>query len=474
MPDAARTAPHHVPAWTTGIFLATAARLLLAAAIPILDDEAYYWVWSKHLAWGYLDHPPGIALALAASTTLFGDAPWAIRLPSILCALGTALLLAHFTADLTGDLRAGLRALVIFHAVPICGVGAFLAAPDALLGFFWTLAAWAAWRAARGDGRFWWLAGIAVGLGVESKYTMALLLPGLLVLGLENASRRPAPVATAALALGLFIPNFLWNATHGWIAFRYALARAPWIAPRDPLWNLGAYAAAVLFYLSPVLGGLLLISPWTVRRTEAGRFLWWGAAPTLFLLLGAALVGKAKPHYVLPAVLLGIAALCQWSSPHVARLCRIGIWTGLGLSALVTVLALLRPAFVPDLHGWPEVAARVREILGHRRAVLVTPTYQQGAQLAYATRNRYPVTVLPGDHAFAEWSPLERWRGEEALFVYDRRTPPRESLATWCHRATPLAPLHVRVGGRVVRTFVFVRCVGFSGRAMLGPAASGP
>src|ERR1700761_4223881 len=62
-------------------------RLIAAAVTPLSFDEAYYWMWSKHLAGGYYDHPPMVALLIRAGTMLAGDTPLGVRLVSILLAL---------------------------------------------------------------------------------------------------------------------------------------------------------------------------------------------------------------------------------------------------------------------------------------------------------------------------------------------------------------------------------------------------
>ena len=55
-------------------------RAVLAALLPLSADEAYYWLWSRHLAAGYFDHPPAIAWLIRAGTSLFGDTPLGVRL----------------------------------------------------------------------------------------------------------------------------------------------------------------------------------------------------------------------------------------------------------------------------------------------------------------------------------------------------------------------------------------------------------
>ena len=69
------------------ILALTALRLLAAAWTPLTFDEAYYWLWSKHLAGGYYDHPPMVALVIRAGTMIAGDTEFGVRLVSVLSAL---------------------------------------------------------------------------------------------------------------------------------------------------------------------------------------------------------------------------------------------------------------------------------------------------------------------------------------------------------------------------------------------------
>src|SRR6188768_2240898 len=62
-------------------------RLVAAAFTPITFDEAYYWMWSKHLAGGYYDHPPMVAVVIRLGTLVAGDTEFGVRLVSILLAL---------------------------------------------------------------------------------------------------------------------------------------------------------------------------------------------------------------------------------------------------------------------------------------------------------------------------------------------------------------------------------------------------
>jgi len=57
----------------------------------LAGDEAHYWLWSRKLDLAYYSKPPMVALIMRASTEIFGNEMWAVRLPALLFAIGTSL-----------------------------------------------------------------------------------------------------------------------------------------------------------------------------------------------------------------------------------------------------------------------------------------------------------------------------------------------------------------------------------------------
>src|SRR5881392_628474 len=82
-----------------------ALRLVAAAWTPLTFDEAYYWMWSKHLAGGYYDHPPGVAAVIRLGTVIAGDTELGVRLVSVLLALPMSWAIFRAASILFGDVR---------------------------------------------------------------------------------------------------------------------------------------------------------------------------------------------------------------------------------------------------------------------------------------------------------------------------------------------------------------------------------
>ncbi|MFK7871544.1 MAG: ArnT family glycosyltransferase [Oligoflexales bacterium] len=183
--------------------------------LPITTDEAYYFEWARHLAWGYLDHPPMVAWIAS-----FSALP---RLGGFLCTTATAYILIRLyrAAGLKGiRLEVAITCLLFNFAFLTLGV---ITTPDSALALCWALAMHETFFALRKPIR-WLSTGFAVGLGMLSKYTMILFLPPLLWVIIRE---RPHLLKTKwpwmgfAVAILTFSPNILWNYQHDWLSFRF-------------------------------------------------------------------------------------------------------------------------------------------------------------------------------------------------------------------------------------------------------------
>src|SRR6266481_138866 len=88
--------------WLRFGYLFIAALLLFrlwyisSGIIELSNDEAYQWLWSKHLALSYFSKPPGIALIQYAGTGLWGDTQLGVRFFSPVCAAILSVVMLRF------------------------------------------------------------------------------------------------------------------------------------------------------------------------------------------------------------------------------------------------------------------------------------------------------------------------------------------------------------------------------------------
>src|ERR1700733_8373790 len=115
------------------ILALVALRLVAAASTPITFDEAYYWMWSKHLAGGYYDHPPAVALVIRLGTLIAGDTEFGVRLVSILLALPMSWAIFRAAEILFGGQRVAATATILLNVTLMAAVGTMIVTPDAPL-----------------------------------------------------------------------------------------------------------------------------------------------------------------------------------------------------------------------------------------------------------------------------------------------------------------------------------------------------
>lgn len=267
--------------WVWAVAIAAGAlRFLLFLGLDLYADESYYWLWSRRPAFGYFDHPPMVAWVIRLSTALLPGEP-GVRLLFVACSVLAVVFAALIARELSDDPRAPLAGAIFAATSPILILTGGLALPDAPVEAFY---GGATWLVARARGRRWLLAGVLVGLALLSKYTAAVLAPALFLLvawdrELREELRTPWPWLGGLVAVGILLPNLVWNARHHWVSIviqvRHGFGDVASLRTfRDYLGGLIGGAGPALVPLAIV--GLLRV------RTSAGKRI---AAATLLPLL---------------------------------------------------------------------------------------------------------------------------------------------------------------------------------------------
>jgi Dolichyl-phosphate-mannose-protein mannosyltransferase len=214
------------------ILALVALRLAAAAFTPLTFDEAYYWMWSKHLAGGYYDHPPGVALVIRLGTMIAGDTELGVRLVSILLALPMSWAVYRAAAILFGGHRLAATATLLLNVTLMAAVGTMIVTPDAPLLVASSFVLFFLAKVLETGRGAWWLAvGAAIGTALLSKYTALFFGPAILVWLVAVPKLRrwlisPWPYLGAIVALAVFSPVILWNADHHWVSFIKQMGRA--------------------------------------------------------------------------------------------------------------------------------------------------------------------------------------------------------------------------------------------------------
>lgn len=463
--------------------VATAGRLWLAATLPLVDDESYYWAWSRRLAWGYPDHPPAIAGLIRSTIWWLGDTPLGVRFGAVALSAGSAWLLFDLGRMMFGP-AAGAVAAIGFQIIPSFSVGSIFAFPDAPFTFFWILALWGLWRARTWGRAFdWYLTGLAAGLAAMSKLSalfLAISLVGYLCATPSERRwlRRPEPYLAAAIALAVFLPVVLWNTNHGWSTFHKAREPVPWIVTGVPALNALAFVAAQLAYYGPLTFPLLIaalaVSAIGIRRGDArSAFLLWAALPIIGLTWAASFDGIPKPHWHAPGLLLAlVAAGALWPSVRTRLAWRVVVAASviLNLAAIGALVALSFRTDSPSagqIWGWDQVARAVGPLIQQTPSspgrFILTQRYQIAGPLEFHLHGRHVVATTFGGDAYDFWVPHQRLIDHNAIYINDLPSGPGVPIQRIFRQVESLPPIEVRLNGRVVRQFSVYRGFGFRG-----------
>src|SRR5581483_11927940 len=315
-----------------------ALRLVGAAWTPITFDEAYYWIWSKNLAGGYYDHPPGVALVIRLGTEIAGDTELGVRLISILLALPTSFALYRTASILFGDRRVAANATILLNLTLMAAVGTLIVTPDSpLLVASSFVLFFLAKVLETGRGARWLARGGAIGAALRSKYTALFFGPAILIWLISVPKLRrwlvsPWPYLGALVALLIFTPVILWNAEHQWVSFIKQIGRAE-IDNFRPSFIAELIPTQIAFATPPVfvLGAMGL---YALARREEGRFaaralinaMFW---PITLYFLWHSLHARVEANWFAPvyppfAIAAAVAASStRWQSsrPRVAAFC---------------------------------------------------------------------------------------------------------------------------------------------------------
>src|SRR5467141_3665476 len=284
-------------------------------------DEFNYMACGDHPAWGYVDHPPLIPFLIKLSRLLLGDSLRSIRIIPALATSAAVILTAITARELGGRRFAMVLSALAFIAVPIYLNDGSVMTTNCLEPLLWTGCVYFAILAIkRGDPRYWLWFGIVAGVGLEEKYSIAVLgfciVVGLLLTVQRRIFARKWIWLGGALAFLVFLPNFLWNVQNHWPFAQ--LMHSIKADGRDVVLSPAAYFAQQILIVHPILAPIWITGVLAFlfsARLKPYRFLGWCymATFTVFVVL------KGKNYYLGPIYPVYLAAGAVVIESFIAR-----------------------------------------------------------------------------------------------------------------------------------------------------------
>ncbi|MDI6731741.1 MAG: glycosyltransferase family 39 protein [Candidatus Margulisbacteria bacterium] len=337
------------------ILALTLFKVWLSQFLPLLGDEAYYSLWSQHLALSYVDHPPLIAYINWLINHILGQSEFAIRLTAIIGILLATGLVYLIGKEAFGK-KAGLASAFLFNLIPTFLAGGMFLTPEQPLLFFWLLATYLALKLIKTQkARYWLLLGIIVGLGLLSKFPMLLFFPGILlflILSKENRRwlTRVEPYLGLIFAMLVFSPVIYWNIQQHFPSFVYHGSRLS--SPHYFENILTFFVLQFLMYSPPLFTFLcrqFFYGFWENLKTTDNRSLLLSSLslPAFFAFLFACPFTQIGGHWtsiIYPGLIIVFCyqLLSKFPNPLYNR----KIWFSLGVIVLLDVLFISYYAFL--------------------------------------------------------------------------------------------------------------------------------
>ncbi|RDS79648.1 hypothetical protein DWU98_16400 [Dyella monticola] len=359
-----------------------AAHMLTNGQYGFHRDELQFLSDAQHMDWGFVPYPPLTAALEHLSLTMFGLSLVGLRLFSVLAQVLVIVVSGLMARDLGGGRLAQVFTAI---AVALSPLPIFEATEFQYTSFdmlWWVLIAWSAIRLLRDNEPRWWLAiGLFAGLGLQTKYSIAFELMGVLVGVLLTDARRYVASswfwAGGAIALLLFAPNLAWLVRHDFISYHFlqgihardvADGRADGFLLDQFLLNANLFAAPVwlagLFaYVRDrryrMLAWMYAV-PLLLFLFAQGRFYYTAATYPMLLAMGS-VVGERWLHTLRPAWRVSVATLLftgVFAIGLYATLCLVP----LASSGPLRDFALGKSSDLREEIGWNELVTEVAVI----------------------------------------------------------------------------------------------------------------
>jgi 4-amino-4-deoxy-L-arabinose transferase-like glycosyltransferase len=438
------------PAWLVILafaFAKLALNLYATGYYHLFRDELYFIACGRNLDWGYVDHPPLIAL-YARFGELFGGSLRGFRLIATISGVLRIVLTGVIAARLGGGRSAQALACTAVLLAPVYLAMDSILTMNSVEHVIWLAAILIVIEIANGASEKWWLAfGALAGLGLQNKHSMlflgAAVVGAMILTPLRRSLAKPWIWLGGAIAALTFLPNVIWQIQHGW----------PTLELLQNVKNTGKNV--VLAPVPFVIQQAMMLNPFTAPLWIAGliwlftrreyRFLAW----TYVILLALFIKLEAKDYYLAPiypalfaagAVFIARKRIAAVAMAAVIVLgCAISVPIALPILPPEKLLAYQRslgiqpqpaevshtaelPQIWADQFGWEEMVRQVARYYHslpeeeRKKTAIYTSNYgQAGAIDFYGPKYGLP-PAISGHQNYFLWGP-RGYTGESVILI---------------------------------------------------------
>jgi hypothetical protein len=392
----------------------TVLNAVQAYTLELQGDEAYYWLYSRYLDWGYFDHPPMVAIFIRIGDSILHN-EFGLRLITVLASSASVYLLWLILKKYAVD---PVAFILVISGVFIFHIYGFTTTPDAPLFFFTVLFYFIYQQYIEKDK--WGLAlllALTVACLLYSKYN-AVLVIGFTVLANIKLVKRWSFWFIVLLATALYLPHLFWQAQHGYPSINYHLFERS--ADTYSFSNTFSYLPGQLLMAGPLIGWFLFYKAFTTRVKDAFiRCLMVNCAGTLIFFFISSIKGEVQPQWTFilfaPLVMLVLihfkqqAGRPKWLLPLAV--------TNLSIILIVRIIIIMGFGFaktyghLKSYYGFKEWSAVVKQKAGNAYVIMIEG-FQNPSKYNYYTNS---LKCFAYDTRYYRLTQFDIWPMEDSL-----------------------------------------------------------
>lgn len=408
------------------LILVLICHLWIAASFELSHDEAYYWIYSQKLDWGYFDHPPMVGLIIKLFSFL-PHSEFAVRVGFVLLQMLSGLLLLRLVPK-----TRQVFAACLFFAFPLASFSGLLALPDLPLLFMTTLyCVFLKDYLEKSDARSVVGLSVCIPMLLYSKYHGILVVVFTLLAVPSLLKRKDFYLITLVSAL-LFLPHVLWQSDHNFATLKYHFLERP--KANFSFLRLIEYSLTQIFlaglFVGPVVWWITIKIKTQNSFERAMKFISIG---TVLFFLMSTVSKKFEANWTIflatPLIVLAVKS-SLWEKKWV----RITLGISLGIVMLGRVLFVMDPKVVKikrlqEFHGWKNWAD---EVNAKCQQPILANTYQLASKLYfYLNQPVHALNYHSRKNQFDFWTPdAAYYPTSEVCYITDKKQFQGEELMT--------------------------------------------
>lgn len=397
-----------------------AINLLQSIYTQIANDEAYYWMFSNQLDWGYFDHPPLIAMFIKLGGLLL-DGETGVRIISMLTQIISLFIIWRIIDEKEITLRKLFIFFVVAASIPLFHVYGFIATPDSPFLLFTTLFLFAYQRFLKADSIFnvIYLAITMAGL-MYSKYHGGLVIIITIMSNLKLLLNVRFWMA-GITALTLFLPHIMWQYENGFPTFQYQMiGRVKSFGASNSL----EYFLTQLIVFNPVILVLLIAAFRQPGKISIfGQTLKFLIAGFFIFFMVSSFFARVEPHWTAAASIPAIILIYKYFSVNLNKWARafslLSVTLGILLFVRLGLIFDLLPFHI-EFIGQKEWAENIEEKTGSLPVAFVNSYQKASVYSFYSGKTGFSLNnIYYRKNQFDLWDYEEKYQGQVVAVFFE-------------------------------------------------------